>query len=219
LDCLKDGDPIIRAGAAEALGDIGDVSAVDSIIAVAKDSKALIPPTAAKSDGALNGRSYNDIIRENAIKSLGKLGDRKAIVHLRAMLPEWELNKVLGESLKLLGWKPETEREKLYVLIGGHDKKRLEEQWDSFKPLLLEDVKSGDRKRIYNAICSIVSLGREEMVDDLLQVLRENGTRIIAEIYLNSGNLRLRVEAESWAKKNGYQIAPGGSGGASWKSW
>jgi len=219
LGCLKNGDPIIRAGAAEALGDMGDVSAVDSLIAVAKDSEALIPSAAPKSGGALNGRSYDDIIRETAIKSLGKLGDRKAIVPLSAMLPEWGLNKVLAESLKRLEWKPQTEREKLYTLIGEHDKQRIEEQWDLFGPLLLEDVESGDRKRIYNAICSIVSLGKEDLVDDLLQVLRENGTRVIAEIYLNSGNLRLRVGAESWAKKKGYQIVPGGSRDAGWRSW
>ena len=64
---LGDESYIVRAGAAMALGDLGDKRAVEPLLA------------------ALN-KSDSDSVRTGAVVALGALGDRRAIEPLEAML-------------------------------------------------------------------------------------------------------------------------------------
>lgn len=67
------------------------------------------------------------------------------------------------------------------------------------------------------AVNALISIGNGDFETELISELNSYGSTVIAEIYLNCGNERLKKAAESWAKEHNYKIVGGGSsGGAAW---
>ncbi|HTB81679.1 MAG TPA: HEAT repeat domain-containing protein [Opitutaceae bacterium] len=160
-------------------------------------------------------------VRESAIGALGNLGDKRAIAPLREALPDWNFNATLVSALEQLGWKPASEEEQIYAWIGKKDTAHLKEQWEKTRQVLLGDVSSTNHQKMENAVYSFMAMGDPKVVDDLVQVLDEQGDKDIAETYLNCGNDRLEQAARDWASKNGYQtmMLPAGSTPMHWGSW
>jgi hypothetical protein len=86
--------------------------------------------------------------------------------------------------------------------------------------VLLPDMKSGNQRKIENAVYTFVSLGKEEIVPELIRILDAEGDKEMAETYLNCGHAGLDKAARSWASRHGYQISPlPGARKAGWGRW
>lgn len=160
-------------------------------------------------------------VRESTIGALGNLGDTRAIAPLSGALPDWNLNATLVSALEQLGWKPTSDEEQVYAWIGKKDTAHLKAQWEKTRQVLLDDVSSNNHQKMENAVYSFMAMGDPKVVDDLVQILDEQGDKDIAETYLNCGNDRLEQAARDWASKNGYQtmMLPAGSTPMHWGSW
>jgi hypothetical protein len=222
----------MRKATAIALGQIGDALAAEPLLNVLKeprkplsDLQFEVQSAAAQAlietGGTLTAR--NDILPHwsplVAIR-LGESGDKRAIPLLVDNLPNWEKNGVYGKLLSALGWQPQTEREQVYFWICMRQATVLTGNWEQTRHILLEDMQSGDNKRMYNAVFTFICLGREDIISELVMILTKQGSKEMAEAYLNCGNEQLRMSAEGWANRYGYTITPGqGSSPVSWGKW
>jgi HEAT repeat protein len=163
----------------------------------------------------------NRDVHESAIGALGDLGDKRAISPLSDALPDWNLNGALVSALEKLGWKPASDAEQIYDWIGKQDTNHLKQAWGKTSKVLLDDVSSGDQRKVENAVYSFVALGDPKVVDDLVQALDDHGDKDMAETFLNSGNEKLEQAAHDWASSNGYQTItlPADSTPMHWGSW
>jgi HEAT repeat protein len=163
----------------------------------------------------------NRDVHESAIGALGDLGDKRAISPLSDALPDWNLNGALVSALEKLGWKPASDAEQIYDWIGKQDTSHLKQAWGKTSKVLLDDVSSGDQRKVENAVYSFVALGDPKVVDDLVQALDDHGDKDMAETFLNSGNDKLQQAAHDWASSNGYQTItlPADSTPMHWGSW
>jgi HEAT repeat protein len=225
-DALKDDDAGLRQACAQALDklhyqpekvedNITYLIALQAWDKVAKmGAPAFEPLSACLSD-------QNTDVKQGAIEALGNLGDKRAIAPLSNVLPDWNLNGSLVSALEQLGWKPASDSEQVYDWIGKKDSVHLKQQWEKTRKVLLDDVSSGDRQKVQNAVYSFVALGDPKVVDDLVQALDDHGDQEMAETYLNCSNDRLEQAARDWASRNGYQTIaiPTGSTPMHWGAW
>ncbi len=54
-------------------------------------------------------------VREKAASALGKIGDKKCIPLIAALLPDWDNNYEIIKALEQLDWMPESEIEQVYL--------------------------------------------------------------------------------------------------------
>jgi len=160
-------------------------------------------------------------VKQGAIGALGDLGDKRAIAPLRDALPDWNLNAGLVPALEKLGWKPASDADQIYDWIGKQDSSHLKQAWEKTSKVLLDDVSSGDQRKVQNAVYCFVALGEPKVVDDLVRILDDHGDKDMAETFLNCGNDKLEQAARDWASKNGFQtmMLPAGSSHQNWGSW
>jgi len=162
----------------------------------------------------------NTDVQQGAIEALGNLGDKRAIAPLRNALPDWNLNASLVPALEQLGWKPASDTEQIYDWIGKKDSTRLKQEWEKTSKVLLDDVSSGDQRKVQNAVYCFMALGDPKIVDDLAQILDDHGDKDMAETFLNCGNDKLEQTARDWATKNGYSTIPiPGASHQNWGAW
>jgi hypothetical protein len=229
IACLKDSD-VDRAFAAEALGKLGDKRAVEPLIACLKDN-AVDRSCAAEALGKLGDKravgpliaalkDEDERVRRAAAEALGRLGDKQAAGPLIAALPDWPAKDAIGAALKQLDGKPATDKERFYCRVAERDDKGLLEDWKQTRQLILDDAGSQDARKVQNAVFTVIALGKEEMVDDLVKLLNPREDKEIAEIYLNCGYQGFSKAAESWAARRGYHATSGGGGaGPAWGHW
>ena len=200
ITLLSDQDVGIRRGAAFVLGKQGDKRAVDPLIDSLKDE--------------------NSTVRSRAAEVLGDLKDTRAIQPLVAALPDWDAKFALGAALKKLKWQPKSDEERTYMWICAEDGQALKRGWEKTKKVLLADAQSGEIRKIENAVYAFTSLGKAEVVPDLIRILDAEGNVPMAEVYLNCGNTKLFDAGKAWAERNGYQVYTfPGSGGIGWGTW
>ncbi len=181
----------IRAEAANALGNIKDSRAVESLLAVVKDEDA------------------GWYLRQEASDALGKIGDKSIIHDLLPYLLDWAVSKNVAVALSDLGWKPESIEDKIHFFIASRDKNDLIQTWDTTKTVLLKDVESEESRLIENALYAFIGIGKSEIIPELIEKLNQKGTKIMAEAYLNCGHDELSKAAKDWADKHGYIISTG----------
>jgi HEAT repeat protein len=202
IPLLKHENWRLRMNAASALGKLGDKRAAEPLIA------------------CLQTREQPEEVRREAAEALGKLGGNEAVQPLVDALPDWPISAVTAVALKRLGWKPTTVKERFYFRIGERDKKGMLEDWKQTRQLILDDAESRDTQRVQCAVSTLIALGREEMVVDLVRVLNSSDDTSVAVVYLNCGHKGLSTAAEQWAAKRGYKVTIGpDSSGAGWGSW
>jgi HEAT repeat protein len=231
LPSLKDEVPAVRRAVVDALGKLGDKRAVDGLVECLKDEEASVRRTAVEALGKLGDQGAAEAIlpclkdeelavRRSAVDTLGKLGDKTAVPHLVAALPDWSLGSAIINALKQLRWEPGTERERLYSSIGARDKEALVMDWERNKRLLIEDAESGDARKVENAIYTMISMGRHDLVAELVKILDTSEDPSLCEVYLSCGHPALCNAGKQWATKRGYSVVPGGSSsGPTWGAW
>ena len=229
IACLKDW-PLQRACAAESLGNLGDQRAVEPLIACLKD-REIDRSCAASALGKLGDKravepliaclkDEDERVRRQAAEVLGRFGDQRAVAPLIAALPDWSVKDVIGAALKQLGGKPATDQERFYCRVAAQDDKGLLEEWSQTRQLILDDAGSHDLRRVQNAVYTVVALGKEDLVDDLVKLLNAHEEKEIAEVYLNCHHEGLTKAAETWATQRGYSMTSGKRGaGPAWGRW
>lgn len=70
-----------------------------------------------------------------------------------------------------------------------------------------------------NAFCTFIGFGKENMIDQLIELLNERGTMEMAEIYVDSSNKKLYNAAETWIKKNKLHFMGKGIFSTRWVKW
>ena len=227
-----------RAAAIRALGKIGDERAVEPLIEILKaksienngfnhidyDQDEAIDALAKMGKPSVKPliellEDKDPWIRRRATKSLGKIEDKRAIPELVPALANWEAGKTITLTLYYMGWKANCTEERIHNWVARRYKRRLKENWEDTKQVLLDDVGSGNPAAVKNAVYAFIALGNEEIIPDLITVLNNNGNEIMAETYLNSGNKELSDAARDWARRNGYKITSGyGASDVNWGS-
>lgn len=150
---------------------------------------------------------------------LAKLVELKAGHPLEA-LPDWDCRKKLGKVLEKLGWKPISDKEQVYIWICKADSASVKAHWEQTSGVLLADVRSGNRRKIENSVYSLVSIGKAEIIPELVRIIDAEGNIEMAETFLNCGRDELDKVARSWANRHGYRISTGrGANKAGWGRW
>ncbi len=152
---------------AYALGEIGDKRAVEPLMAALKSDEG-----------------------EVAI-ALAKLADKKAIPALVEALYYWTSKDEVIFALEKFGWRPKSIEEKVHRLVAKSDWHTLRKEWNETKPVLLNDLQSGDPIKYTYAANSLIRVGMEEIVEKLIEKLNKSGTKTMAESFLNSGHTSL----------------------------
>lgn len=229
---LKDDDPDVRMAAVNVLGQIRDPRVVDPLLMALKDEDRFMRMAALGALGQTNDpRAVDPLLaalksdpdlRRKAAGTLGmtQIGGERAVAGLASVMPDWETRLVIGFALVRRGWQPQTERDKVYLWICLSQRDELMWAWELTRRVLLEDMLSAEQNRIENAVFTFISLGREEIIPELVNILDAHGNVAMAETYLNCGHAGLDTAARTWANRHGYSVTTGGNGTkASWGSW
>jgi HEAT repeat protein len=190
----------LRKNIAWSLGEIGDKRAVEPLIKVAEDRD---------SDA-----------QRRAVEALGKIGDPRAIPVLVSTLRDWSLAGPAADALGKMGWEPQTFNDKAHYWVAKKDKKNLVRSWSQTREVLLTDLKSPHIWVIENALYAIIAIGKDDVSQDLVNILYADGTRNLAQAYVNCGLETLSVIAKDWAHKKGYKVwNTGVAAPVRWREW
>lgn len=159
-------------------------------------------------------------VRRGAIASIRNIGNVDATKHIVPYLVDWQISKAVASSLEDFGWVASSQKEKVRLWVAKKDRGKLEADWQTAKEVLLSDLASSDKLAVENSVYAFIGLGKEKFIGLLEEQLEKKGNKIMAEVYLNSGNRSLYQYSKKWAQKRGYQIQRGdGARFASWGSW
>ena len=212
--CIKDPNSGRREYAVDALIKIGK-PAVESLIACLKDAygsmskyaeDALIKIGEPARESWFACTLYKSVLL-SVVDALGEIGDKRAVPHLVSILPDWHFNEKVYSALNRLGYLPNTEAEQVYSWICAKDKKNLLFNLEQTKRILINDIRSGEMRKVKNAVYTFVNLGREEIIYELVKIMNIEGNKEMAEFYLNCHNKRLMKAAIKWAKKHATHLS------------
>lgn len=224
---LSDNDPGVRYEAAKALAGIGGggAGAVEPLIAALKDQYSDVREGAAIALGKIkDARAVEPLIaaltdedsgvRNNTAFALGGIGDKRAIEPLVGNLTDWASNVNEAYALFELGWKPQSDTNKIHLLVAQRNGEELRQKWDCTKSILLKDVESGNPRAVSYALYAFIGIGNKKIIPVLIEKLNTRGTKDMAEAYLNCGDEELEKAAKEWASSHGYTISSGVNGNA-----
>ena len=220
IAAIEDKNLLVRRSAVESLGFIGDKKAVDPLIEAT--------------------RSGDDIVRRAAVEALGRIGDPNVTEYLIAMLREddiymqngaadalaaigqttipqlvpelsdWMIGPRILEILKRFEWQPSTDEERIWFYVASRDRQSILKDWNMASKVLIGNLGQRDDKRIEDSVFALIGIGQDESIEELLKIIKENGTQAIAKAYVDSGNDILVKAAQEWAQQNGSEIQAGG---------
>lgn len=180
----------VLEGTVVALGQIGDRRAFEPLVTLLTE----------QFDG------FTPINRALAVRILGQMKDPRAIPALVVCLRNRTINADAVEALKSIGWQPGSTEDTVHLHVAQGDFEALKENWPQAKEVLLSDVQSGDTATINNAVVTFIQIGDEAVLQDLIDIMNDNGNSRLASVYLNCGKGELEAVATKWAHANGYKI-------------
>lgn len=123
-------------------------------------------------------------------------------------LADWYDGSKIAESLDSSGWVPSTNWEKVHYWVAKRNRGYLIINWELTKKTLLQVIQfPQNNKELENAVYAFIGLGVDEIIPNLERVMDSNGSKKLAEAYLNCNNAILYKRAEEWAKTHGYTIS------------
>jgi len=161
----------------------------------------------------------NFSVRREAANALVGIGGAKITRVFKANLANWFKGPMAAQSLARLEWKPSSVDDKAYFYVALRDREQLMSN-EAFLSVLIEDLQSGDRDEVDNAVWALVGLGANNKIKAMIETLEVTDSKTLAESYLNAGHDPLEEAARSWAARNGYDIRKGdGANPAQWGSF
>lgn len=180
---------------ADALGQIGDVRAVEPLLGefqapsstfqedgaqFDRADEALVTMGAAAVDPLLTiAASGDESVRDRVANVLGRIRDPRSEAFLIERLNTPNGNRIAAVALARI----------------------FSNEVEHLVPLL-------QSKETVAVAYGLVGLGRSETEAALSDALMRNGDLALANFYLNSGNTSLRSAALEWTRVNGYELAP-----------
>ncbi len=214
LTTLKDKVPKVRNAAQTALAEIArtDAKVLQSLMPGLKKINLPLRGVFAKIgtpavDPLIKGlKDSNPVMRLNAASALGTIGDSKAIEPLKQNLTDWYSNRFAGQALTKMNWEPQSDTDKIHLLVSQRKGEELRQDWDTTKKVLIQDIQSKNYRQIQNSLYAFINLGDKEVVNDLVKILNTKGNKNMALAYLNSRENSLENAARQWAKERGFKI-------------
>ncbi|ODS30640.1 MAG: heat repeat-containing PBS lyase [Candidatus Scalindua rubra] len=227
---LKDDNVYVRSESLRALAKIGDSRAVEPLIAALNDTDRYVQMKKITSledlivvrngDGKDDDRNIRMEVVRVVVRALVRIGDKRVIAALVQALRDWYAGGVIASALEKLNWQPQSIENKVHYLVAKRDRYKLMQMWDRSKQILLKDIESNEYKVIENSLYAFIGIGKKEIIKDLITTLNREGTKTMAEAYLNCGNKELDDAARDWARRHGYSISTGpGAHPVGWGSW
>lgn len=197
IEVLMESGIDVRIEAAETLGRMKEPRAIDPLVYALKDT--------------------DTGVRKKAITAMGEIGGKKAINPLIEKLLDWECRKESADALSRLGWHPKSDEDRVHFWVAKGNGNELRYHWNLTKAILLNDFKSN----VEYSLWSFIGIGNEEIIPILIEKLNKEGTKPMAEAYLNCGHPKLGNAAREWAAKHGYTVSVSADAHhpASWRSW
>lgn len=131
-------------------------------------------------------------------EGLAALGDPRAIPEVGAWLPEVRYFRWAAGTLQAIGWQPQTDEERSFLLIYNQDPEELALHQEMLGNFLRSQLSSTEVRRRDFAAYTIVGLGLDDLVPDLIQALESSGDGRLACRMYHSGHPLLRANAEAW---------------------
>lgn len=108
--------------------------------------------------------------------------------------------------------------ERIHRWVAARDWQHLTQELEVAEEVLLRELDGRDLQA-RDAACALITLGREECVDAMIESLKAHGMIQIAEVFLNSGHPALSEAAAAWVCLNGWMAQEcGGKPPTTWGS-
>jgi HEAT repeat protein len=216
IKSLDDKSILVQRSAARALGSIGDPKAVEPLIKAMNNKDILVRRSAARAlgnirdpraiDPLIKALGDDDIYISNAAGvALTDIGST-AIPRLVDSLADWTIGPRAAEVLKSLNWQPSSDEDRVRFDVAQRNKQALLDNWDIAQKILIKDANSENIRQVQNAAFALIAIGRDEIVDELIRILREKGNGKMAKAYSDCGNASLAEAARDWAKNHGEDL-------------
>jgi len=196
---LKQPESPVQVDAARILGEIKDASVIPALIAAISATQW--------SDDDFKSKK---LIR-SASNAIFKFG-YQAVPVLKKTLTQWYTSQHTANILTRIGWEPRSNEDEIHYLVAKRADSDLKALWPDAKQILLNDIASQNTDKLNYALYAFIGIGKEEVIGDLLHVLKNHGTVQIAEAYLNSGHKDLVSGAENWSSQRGLEVYKYGDG-------
>nr|MDO8080755.1 HEAT repeat domain-containing protein [Candidatus Freyarchaeota archaeon] len=195
IQALKDDSVGIRIRLVKILGEIGDKRAVEPLIAVLRNGGWSEQRAAAKALGKIkNGQTVDILIQalrneclqaseervrhdwypEEIVRVLGWLGESAVEPLVRTLRDEnWRVRSGAGEALKIIGWYPRDDTEKVLFLIGKEEWDKVTEVGESSVELIIHFLKDKNWLIRRGAAYALGKIGDKRGVEPLIQALKD----------------------------------------------
>ena len=227
--------PNVRERAARDLGRLGDARAVGPLIGALGDEEARVRFAAVEALLAFATQQRNDFVRSYAVKSLGEIGNRRAVETLIPLLGD-ELMSVARNAAEALGAIGDVRAVDTLSAILLKDRAPYIRQAaaqalgrigdsravDALVVALKDGETRGWEAQVREAAAEALgAIGDARSVTGavpaLKQALDAYGTLEMATAFLNCGNPELVYRARVWARTYGFPLlSRSGAGGVVW---
>jgi len=215
IKTLNDEHLLVRRSAALALGSLGDTRAVNALIRALNSEDFMLRRAAAKALGYLGDTravapligalgDEDAYIQSGAAAALADIGE-PALAELVDALSDWTTGPRVAEILRDLNWQPLSAEDRVRLDVATRNRRSLLSNWETAKKVLMNDADSENSRKDQNAVSALIGIGREEVVDELIEILGEKGTREMVNAFWDCGNDHLHEAARDWARKHEHE--------------
>ncbi|MDM8541512.1 HEAT repeat domain-containing protein [Desulfococcaceae bacterium HSG9] len=145
--------------------------------------------------------SPDELQRRAAIAILGDMWEESAEAPLINALADWKNRKLAARGLNAMEWQPKFASERVHYYLATGQERTVLDDWKVNKQILLLDFKSGDMLRTEYAIQAFLRLGQENMTAEMIKIMKEEESRIIAQAFFECGDEPLRQAALKFMKR------------------
>ncbi len=152
-------------------------------------------------------------------EGLAALGDSRAIPELMAWLPEARYFRWAAGTLQSIGWQPQNDEERSFLLLYEQDSEQLLLHQEMLGNFLRDQLSSTEVRRRDFAAKAIVGLGLDDLIPCLIKALETSGDGRIANRMHHSGHPILRAKAEKWIEAAPPGLAIMNRAREGWGQW
>jgi len=145
--------------------------------------------------------SADQLQRRTAIAILGDMWEESAEEPLISALADWKNRILAAKGLNAMEWEPQFASERVHYYMATGQEQTVIDDWKLNKQILLLDFKSGNMLRTEYAIQAFLRLGQEDMTAEMIKIMKEEESRIMAQAFFECGNEPLRQAALKFMKR------------------